>query len=208
MSTDEVIKYDDPELVERREIEDQSGETITYWITSDGKLISDEHMARYEACTHRPCSNEDCDNYARKAYTICKECRQEKRDRKYREMDEEPWPEDNRPVMIYGGDTYFHDPGEFRDWCLDRQIHPEDVRLVHTESVGFPRVHPYWFFEDYIPRGQSVNDLDQEIWDAIDQLNEIIEKHAPYAYTQTDITVNVSGWIVETYEEEVSDADH
>lgn len=199
-------KRDDPDLVDELELTDPDKDvTVTLYRTPEGNLFDNERAARYEACTHVPCSNEDCDQYAQKGWTICRACRRKKKVEKYESMDTEPWPEENKPTTILGEDQYFHDPGHFIDWCLDHHVTPGAVMLVHTKSVGTPNVDPDWLFEDYLPRDRSVQSLDEDIWEAIEQLREAIEEHAPYGFVESDTAVEIPEEWDEEYAEKSTD---
>lgn len=73
---EKIVPYDSAEAA--------SIQTVTGWVSRSGHFWgNDEHMARYDGCTHRKC--DACETLIPvRGYTICDQCREAKEIEKWR----------------------------------------------------------------------------------------------------------------------------
>ena len=80
--------------------------TVTGWVSRHGKFYGEnEHLARWDGCTHRICG---CGNEMERAYTACQQCRSKKHREQYEAMPFKEW-DGVAMLVLYGDDTYFQE---------------------------------------------------------------------------------------------------
>lgn len=113
MSIKQVIPYDSPEAAKQV--------TVTLWKSLDGRLFDDEHLARWNSCTHKPCT--ECGELTSKNYVHCDSCREKIQRERYFAM---PEADASEPLV----------------YCLDNDeyYHGLDDLLDQWEGEGLPMV--------------------------------------------------------------------
>lgn len=146
--------------------------TVTGWVGGDGRFYGDdEEMARWAGATHKQCQNQNHPPHKKNGY--CIECHKEQEIRRFNSF----------PLVVYkDGFIYCHDNDRFysdADYLLDSIEHGglgENPMLSTCSPVA---MHPleieHW--EDVLPEDCGIESLPIEIADAIEALNEAIEKH-------------------------------
>jgi len=174
-----IVMYDSPEAAKQV--------TVTGWLSRLNHFFGDdEHIARYDGCTHRPCNT--CGSPTEKHYIYCETCRNQREIEKYKEMPRKPWDGDG---MIYSeaADKFFSDWGEVEDYLYDNSELPEenslkaeDLRLVICKPQYLCEVETtYW--EDALSTsdGDEIDPPD-EVIEALRSLNEAIKKAGPVSW--------------------------
>lgn len=163
MKEETTVHYDSPEAA--------SVQTVTGWVSRGGRFWGDnEHMARWDGCTHVVC--EGCSSPSKKPYTHCEACRRKKEAERFAAFPHKPW-DGSTPVSTQFGDDIFWDMGDLMDYCDDNGIRSEEdlksLRLVHCSPETLrPVDESYW--TDELP--EDINDLPDEVYEALDALNE------------------------------------
>ena len=162
--TPDRILYDSPEAASQK--------TLTGWVSRHGHFYGDnEHLARYDGCTHRLCSF--CgDGLANKAYLACDRCRDAQAAKNWEKMPVAEW-DGKTPFCLHDGDTYFFNAEDFYEWCEDNEQPPEEVHLVLCAPVYFSEVdEDHW--ADQLPEDGG---LPGEIADALEAFNAVIRAY-------------------------------
>lgn len=175
------IQYDSDEAAAQK--------TVTGWVSSKGRFWGeDEHMARWDGCTHLKC---ECGNPHEKSWTMCRNCIDKKNNEKYATLPLVEWDE-TTPVCTYDGDTFFFSPDEVAEYCAAEEIAPEELRLVICEPQMAWIVEPDEYYSDILPEGQSIADISHEIYEAFSALNNVIEAHEkPISWVASNKRVSV-----------------
>src|ERR1035441_3784975 len=100
MMEPKIVLYDSPEAATF-----QTG--LSGWVSRTGRWWgNDEHMARWEGCTHKKCA---CGEITEKGY--CKACRDKKDDEKFWARPRVEW---DGKAMLYSewNDKYYDSPAE------------------------------------------------------------------------------------------------
>lgn len=129
MSEEKIVMFDSQEAAKQV--------TVTLWQSRDGRLYSDERIARYDGCTHQPCK--DCGEATGKWHIYCPDC-EEKRDvEKWKAMPRVKY----EGGMLYSQtrEKYYNDIGEVKDDLQDaidyggfeKDSTIDDLRLVVCE---------------------------------------------------------------------------
>ena len=162
-------------------------EGISGWVDSRGFFFGkDERSARYSGCTHTAC--EECGEPAPKAYIKCDKCREKKAIEIYAKRETTEWYED-RPVWSGYVDKYFNSSDEIHDHCGEHGIEPSALRLVLCEPVFLSKINDD-FWADDLPE-DSDGELPEEIFKAVQELNELLEKHGPVSWVPGKLAVVV-----------------
>lgn len=159
---EKTIPYDSPEAA--------SIQTVTGWVSRSGRFWgNNEHMARFDGCTHRKC--EKCEALISvRGYTICDQCREAKEIEKYQAMPSKPW---DGVSMLYShaADTYFSDLDEVSYHCEENDCTPDSLRLVICEPNFANEIDASDHYSDDLPED---GDLPADLDEAFHRLNEVI----------------------------------
>jgi hypothetical protein len=169
MSEEKIILYDSPEAATYK-----TG--IEGWVSGGRFFGKDEHLARYNGCTHKKC--EDCDSYAKKGWIRCEDCRSKRATDRYNALPHQDW-DGKTPICTFDGDKYFFDEGELIDWLEEHELNGSDVQLVAAAPIYYQPLSAESFadntHEDWEP--------EKELAEAIIKLNEVVSKLPPHSYT-------------------------
>jgi len=169
MKEERVIKYDTPEAAMFRT-------NISGWISSDGRFFGkDEHLARYAGCTHKKCEN--CDNYTKKGWIYCEDCRRKRSHKRYNELPFKEW--DGSPLCTWDGDEYFFHEDDLICWLFDHELNGSDVQLVYAEPIKYKELE----YETITGDAHEDWEPEKELVEAVNKLNEVIRKLEPHSYT-------------------------
>ncbi len=182
-----IIMYDDPSIVEKT--------MVKLW-TPKGSAWGwrEEHLARYEACTHKPCK--ECGKPTEKIRTLCDACRYKKEKEKYLALPCEELDEQS----FFAGDNYYNDLDSFIDDCLrDGVVNIEDVELYSAEPCEYPLLDINSFLCDSICEDGEIPD---ELIKAADAFNAVIKSTKPVSFTMGRIRYSFPSEIIEQYKED------
>lgn len=193
MTQDKIIKYSDDESATYRT-------DIKGWVSSKGHYYGkDEHLARYDGCTHKEC---ECGESMEKKYTICENCRYLKYKENYSKYPIETW-EDEKPITPLRGDEYFWDWEEVFEYLDernayniegDKNITLEDLMLCHTEEVPIPTIDiSDVLYEYYSNADMDDIDIHPSVEKAVDELNTALLATVARTYAPVHIAVNIIG---------------
>ena len=180
MREDKVVMYESPEAA--------SIQTVTGWVDPSGRFWGkDEHMARYCGSTHRQCAN----NPAHPIHATngwCNDCHAESRVAKFEAMPKRVWA--GEAITEYDGDRYFFDEEDLRDYLLDHELDPRDLKLVFCTPNYPSEIDPSDHFCDDLPEDGEIND--DQLLAAFDLLNEMIRKCPPLSWSPGHEAVELS----------------
>jgi hypothetical protein len=165
--------------------------TVKMWKTSTGRyfLEDDEKTAREYGATHATCRM--CgDVYKKNHFTICDDCREEKKIEAYNRFCIEPWDENN-PICTMDCDQWFHDPSQLDDYCDEFGIEKSELHLCHTEPLVISPLDVDTIMEDSVDARDCDVDTPQELIDAVDAYNEAIEKIVLNVYEKINKAVEL-----------------
>lgn len=152
--------------------------TVTGWVSSSGRFWGkEEHMARWEGCTHKLC---ECGNEMQKGYTICERCLSKKAIERYDKMPFKDW-DGETPLVLFNDDRYFFHEEDIEMYLEDNELKPEDLRLVICEPNYLTEIEPD-IWEDIWPEGRD--DLPKDVKRALDLLNRIIHRQPPFSWSE------------------------
>lgn len=152
-----------------------------------GRYYDDEHMARWDSCTHKTC---ECGNEMEKMYTKCKYCRDKDTIAKYEALPKKEW-DHKTPLCTYDNDVFFSDLEEIHDYCHDHELSIDDLMLVWCKPDDGPVVD-IDIFQDHVPSDSGEPNGWGEIEQAINALNKCIEKNAPYSWWPSNIAATIT----------------
>lgn len=181
--TDEIIYYNSDRAAQPCELVLQDGTKIPLWRSAKGNAYKDEHMARYDGCTHRQC---ECGQWHKKTWTICDSCRAKKARERYLALPAKEY--DESPVAFIDDDTYFWSIDDIIDYCDENDVKKEDLNLVFCDPVKLTEVE-YDQWEDLLPYDSEGEEFSQELHDALKNLNEVIKNHKPVAWMAGKVRV-------------------
>jgi hypothetical protein len=182
-----IVMYDSPEAAQPATLTLADGTTRQLWV-GGGHAYSDEDMARYAGCTHRPCKH--CSAVTEKSWTACDPCRAKKDRERWEALPAKPWDGDS-PVCIWRDDRYFWSLDEFEDWAEDEGIDKSKVMLVHCEPQYAPKISED-FACDVLPEDHE-GDLPAEIQSAVEAFNAAIKAYGkPLSWVPGDERVEMA----------------
>lgn len=158
---------------------------LSGWVSSNGRFFGeDEHLARYDGCTHRKCSL--CKNLVEKSRTMCSDCNEKRQVAKYAKKEVKKW-DGATPLYSEVADEFYFDEEGFEDllpdW-IERHVNP---RLVLCESVFLHRVdEDYWI--DALPEDGVVP---PNVEKALNALNKEIDNTDPVSWSPGRYAVSV-----------------
>lgn len=80
------------------------------------------------------------------------------------------------PLTVFDDDRFFFSEDALLDYCADLGIELASLQLVICEPQYLRELEADEHFCDDLPEGESLKDLDRELWDAIEAVNAIIRK--------------------------------
>lgn len=150
-----VVMYDSPEAARPH--------TMEGWISRTGRFYQDESSARYDGCTHRPCSK--CGAPAKKSWLVCDACRTIGDGERFEALPTALW--DGRQMLYSESkDRFYSDPSDAED-DLDEGEGLESLRLVLCEPQ-YTHLLELDDLQDVLPDDDDVPD---ELIAAIDTFN-------------------------------------
>jgi len=154
---------------------------IVPWFTKDGTGFHEEKDARYHACTHRKCTS--CDNLTEKYKLFCNKCELERKIEKFNSYESKEW-DGITPLYDFLNDEYVFDLNYYLD---DQAYHlkASDLCLVFCQRKHQKLVS----IEDIIDLDgvKEEIEIDKEIVNAVEKLNEAIEKYEPSLWEPSKI---------------------
>jgi len=173
----EIILYDESKATYRKDIKG--------WVSSNGNFYGDnidsQHLARWDGCTHIKCK--DCGvPIVKHGYTICKDCSRKRDIKCYNEREKKPW---DGKAMLYSEQTdrYYRDLEEAIDDAGIWGHTLDDMRLVICVPNN-PRDVTLDLWDDCMPENDDDGAcFSKEFHEALNRLNEIIEKHDPISWS-------------------------
>lgn len=160
MKDEKIIVYDTQEAATFK-----TG--ISGWVSSSGRFWGkDEHMARYDGCTHMKC---ECGNLMSRGWLKCESCRSKQSKENYLKLPYEEW-DFKKPVVEWGGDEYFFDIDYLNDYMYDNEI--EEIDLLICEPIGYRQID-----------GETVTGDAHEDWEPSKELEDKIKEFNDYLST-------------------------
>jgi len=163
--------------------------TIHGWMSSKGRFYSDEQTARYDGCTHAPCSN--CGKLTEKMWTHCEDCREKRAIERHSKRKTKKWNGDDGIYSDFA-DEMFWDIESIDDYMEENNVADyATMRLLLAEPKTFRLLESdYWeefisYDDDEIPAGLA---------EAIDVFNEALSKIKPRVWEPGKFAVDVSEW--------------
>ena len=165
------------EMVLNTSPEAASIQTVTGWVSRDGRFWGDdERMARYDGCTHVACNK--CGEPVEKGWLACRKCRDQADTDRYNAMPRKPW--DGNMVYSQARDRYYQDPGDAEDELEEGET-LADLQLVLCEPNYGRKLDPDHFCDE-LPDDDE-GELPDILYDAIDAFNAAVEKVGPLPVT-------------------------
>lgn len=143
-----IVMYDSPEAAQIL--------TVTGRISRNGKYYGEnEHAARYDGCTHRPCRT--CGEPAHKHYTLCDPCRGQHKIEKYNDRPRKKW--DGVSMLFSEMKEEFYIDLDAAEECLEDEQTLEDLRLVICDPNYIKTLEPDFFCDDLAPEDETPKEL-------------------------------------------------
>lgn len=166
-----IIMYDSEEAAKKV--------TITGWLSSKGRFYPDqlqnnEHLARYDGCTHGKC---ECGNIREIHYTICKNCVYKKEVENYLALPKQDW-DGETPLYSESLDKYYFDFDSIEDDMTEENISIDDMRLVICKPIYASQIDENYWYDDLA----EDEELPDELQKAVDQLNKVIKSLPPLSW--------------------------
>lgn len=169
MGTKEKIKilYSAPEAAKKV--------TVTGWASSNGRFFgNDEHMARWDGCTHQIC---ECGNEMERGWTRCVNCRDKKLNKTYSNYQYKEW-DGKTPLALYNSDTFFWDADCIEDYLEDNNLEPKDLKLVYCRPEYLSEIDTEQWVESLPEDGE----LPKEFNEKLNEFNAFIRKQNPVSW--------------------------
>jgi len=123
--------------------------TVTGWRSRTGRFYgSDEHLARWDGCTHQIC---ECGAEMPRGFTKCNTCIEKDRLAKYEAMPFQEW-DGATPLTLFDDDDYFFDQEEVEQYCEDNDLQLSDLRLVICVPQFAEELDPNEYLADILPQ--------------------------------------------------------
>jgi hypothetical protein len=161
---EEMILSTDPRAAELR--------TVQLWVSRNGGHYMDEDSARYDGCTHRPCSR--CGAPAEKMYISCPACRKIAELEKYNALEFKAW---DGQAMLYSEalDMYFTSADDIEEHLARDAIYGKRELMLMICEPEFPHyLDGDDHFVDQLAEDQRLEDVAPKLAAAIDEVNRII----------------------------------
>lgn len=163
---DKMILYDSPEAAEIK--------TITGWVSRNNHYWgNDEHMARYDGCTHRKC--ETCgEPIVKNSY--CRPCYDKKEIEKFKNMERKPW--DGKAFLYsHALDGFIWSADDLDYLKEENDMTDADLMLVFCEPRYSPLLDPDDFLEGVLADECCGYDIPEELLSAFNELNQRIKEY-------------------------------
>lgn len=174
MKEEKIIMYDSEEAASQK--------TLTGWVSANGRYWGkDEHMARYDGCTHKKC---ECGNATEKSWIRCEECRHKSDVERFNKLPFKEWDESEN-VCTWDGDKYFFHVDDVIEYMEENDLkeidllicEPIEYSLIDFEQITGSEVH-----EDWEP--------EVELEKAVNKLNKVIKELKPHSWQPGKIRTN------------------
>lgn len=175
-SKSEIVMRDSPEAASMR--------TVTGWVSRHGRFCGDdERMARYDGCTHVPCSK--CGAPTEKSRTTCSDCRAQKENDAYEAMPRKEW---DGVSMLYSqkNDRYYQDLSAAED-DLDEGETLANLQLVICEPNYGQRIDADYFCDETDEDGE----LPDSLYEAMDVFNSAIREAGVLSWSPGKFALDV-----------------
>ncbi len=171
------IMYDAPECARNVELVENGKVISVGYLSIDNYFYKEEHLARYQSCTHKVC---DCGRIMVRGRTLCDVCSSAKQREKYFKAPEKEW-DGKTYLTLFDDDRFFRDSDDLEEYCEEHEVSASDLMLVICEPNELNEVtSEYW--EDIAP--EDVDDfLPEEVEEALKNLNEVIKKAKPISWS-------------------------
>lgn len=180
---EKIVPYDSPEAA--------SIKTVIGWVSRTGRFWgNDEHMARYDGCTHMPCGT--CGELI-EVRSYCKPCSLNKEIKRWESMPKRDWDGDES-LYSQKNDVWFWNLDELSEYCEEHQCTSQSLRLIIGEPVYASQIDPMDHYASYLPED---GDLPNEIEEAFEKLNAAIKNcstplsYIPGKFVPTDESINL-----------------
>ena len=170
---------------------------VTGWVCKTCRRYwgDDEHMARYCCAKDLPCK---CGKRIVGSWTACEDCRNQKQEATWANAKKVEW-DGTFPVCEWDNDKFFWCEDSIRETCIERGIHPRNLRLVKAEPCTLPEFELHEFLRDELADDQDITGAD-----AIDKtVNDFIDSLNPLSYWPTGEAIDSTtladaiGWTAE-----------
>ena len=165
--------------------------TVTGWVSRSGRFWGeDEHMARWDGCTHVACSK--CGDTVEKGWTACKKCRNAADDAKFNAKEKRQW-DGETPLCLHMSDTYFWDGDDIEMYCDEHDCKPSDLQLMICEPVYAKEIDPNEYYdlpEDVIIGG----DIQVAFKELNERIREAKENNDPLCWQEGKYRVDFNSW--------------
>jgi len=151
---------------------------LSGWVSRHGIFWGkDEHMARYDGCTHRPCNN--CGKPVEKVtgWMLCDECRKKSDDERFAALERREW-DGETPLTLFDGDEYFFERKSLDDFCEEHGTTIGKLQLIICEPNYAHEINSD-FYCDELPEDQSLDDVAPGLAAKIDEVNAYIRETRP-----------------------------
>lgn len=182
----ELVHFDDAPVQYK---ENQCG-----WVDKHGRYWGDdEYNARWASCDTVTCDSEHCNEHISKGRRICDECSRQKKLQKWLDATKRPISKDDHVYYSERVHEYFYDLEEAREHIVlhNLVISLNDMLLYHCERAKSPEIDLCDFAEDCEDVGAS-EQFSDEIWQAVDKLNDLLAKHEMPVFYPSKIAVDLS----------------
>jgi hypothetical protein len=183
MKEEKKIFYDTAEAAQYKEI------TLKGWWSGSSTYHKksvfwgeDEHMARWDGCTHLKCA---CGKEHSKHYTCCDDCRKVHTRERYEKLQLVEW-DGVTPITTFDDDKYFFSEDDLLDYIYNENVDQEDLMLVlckpnYAENLEIDR------WEDDLPEDSEGPDW---LIEAIDAFNKAIKDKGPLSWGASNKRIN------------------
>jgi hypothetical protein len=176
MKDEKQIIYDSPEAASYRT-------NIEGWVSSFGRFWGmDEHMARWEGCTHQRCN---CGNLMSKNYTKCDDCIEKGNRERYNALPVKEW--EGEFLYSHSADKYFFNDDDVMEYLEEEETDFNSLRMVVCEPNYLGTIE---LDSSEFPEDQEYEDVvDKSLRDMVDALNLKIREHKPISYSPGKVRV-------------------
>lgn len=159
--------------------------TVKAYKCPDGYLYFDEQVARHYSSTHLECS--ECTTiYPKNGRTLCKYCEEKSEQKKWEEMPHQEWDEE-APLYCNKNEKFFFNREEIEEFLSEYNLVPKDLRLIICEPCKLKEIETDYWSDDIVddPLEQSFEDRYPEIYQAIQEVNRLINEAGATSYFPT-----------------------
>lgn len=162
MTKEKMILYSSDEAAEVK--------TVTGWVARTGRFWrNDEHMARWDGCTHVEC---DCGAVIERGRVKCDLCRDRAALQRYMDRPRQKWNKED-PLYSETADVYFWCGEDLLEHCLEYDVKATALRLRICVPVYAKEIDPNEHYCDSLPEdGEVMGDLA----DMFEELNKFIRE--------------------------------